>query len=57
MGQKNQVFVYKFISRKSIEEKIIQLQKEKLQLFDTMVNGDADIMKNLSVEDVMRLLE
>jgi SNF2 family DNA or RNA helicase len=57
MGQKNQVFVYKFISRKSIEEKIIQLQKEKLQLFDTMVNGDADIMKNLSVEDVMKLLE
>jgi hypothetical protein len=57
MGQKNQVFVYKFISRKSIEEKIIQLQKEKLQLFDTMVNGDSDIMKNLSVDDVMRLIE
>jgi len=57
MGQKNQVFVYKFISRKSIEEKIIQLQKEKLQLFENMINGDSDIMKNLSVEDVMRLIE
>lgn len=57
MGQKNQVFVYKFISRKSIEEKIMQLQKEKLQLFDTMVNGDSDIMKNLSVEEVIRLIE
>ncbi len=57
MGQKNQVFVYKFISRKSIEEKIMQLQKEKLQLFDNMVNGDSDVMKNLSVDDVMRLIE
>jgi len=57
MGQKNQVFVYKFIARKSIEEKIIKLQKEKLQLFDTMVNGDSDILKNLNVEDVMKLLE
>jgi len=57
MGQKNQVFVYKFIARKSIEEKILQLQKEKLQLFDTMVNGDADILKQLDVEDVMRLIE
>lgn len=57
MGQKNRVFVYKFISRKSIEEKIIQLQKEKLQLFENMINGDSDIMKNLSVDDVMRLIE
>jgi len=57
MGQKNQVFVYKFISLKSIEEKIIQLQKEKLELFENMINGDSDIMKNLSVEDVMKLIE
>ena len=57
IGQKNQVFVYKFISRKSIEEKILKLQEEKLQLFDTMLNGDSDLMKNLSVEDVMQLLD
>lgn len=57
MGQKNQVFVYKFISRKSIEEKILKLQEEKLQLFDSMINGDSDILKNLSVDDVMRLIE
>lgn len=57
MGQKNQVFVYKFISRKSIEEKIIELQKEKLELFENMIDGDSDIMKNLSVDDVMRLIE
>jgi len=57
MGQKNQVFVYKFISRKTIEEKIIELQKEKLQLFENMIDGDADVMKNLSVEDVLRLIE
>ena len=57
IGQKNKVFVYKFISRYSIEEKIIKLQQEKLQLFNTMINVDNDILKNLDVNEVMSLLD
>ena len=57
IGQQNKVFVYKFITRNTIEEKIIKLQAEKLQLFDTMINSDNEILKQLNVNDVMRLIE
>ena len=57
IGQQNKVFVYKFITRDSIEEKILRLQEEKLQLFDSMISSDNDILKQLNVNDVMRLIE
>jgi SNF2 family DNA or RNA helicase len=57
IGQQNKVFVYKFISRNSIEEKIIKLQDEKLQLFDAMINSNNEIMKQLDVNEVMKLIE
>lgn len=57
MGQLNKVFVYKFISRNTIEEKIIKLQEEKLQLFDNMINSDNEILAHLNVNDVMKLIE
>lgn len=57
IGQKNNVFVYKFITKNSIEEKILKLQQKKLQLFDTMINGDNDILKKLNLNDVMNLID
>jgi len=57
IGQKNKVFVYKFISRNTIEEKIIQLQEEKIRLFNTMINPDNELLKNLNVNEVMQLLD
>jgi superfamily II DNA or RNA helicase len=56
IGQQNKVFVYKFITRNSIEEKILKLQEEKLQLFDAMINSDNEIMKQLNVNEVMKLI-
>ncbi len=57
IGQANKVFVYKFISRNTIEEKIIKLQEEKLQLFDNMINNDNEILSHLNGNDVMKLIE
>ena len=57
IGQQNKVFVYKFISRNTIEEKILKLQEEKLQLFDAMMNQDNEILKQLDVNAVMKLIE
>lgn len=57
IGQQNKVFVYKFITRNSIEEKILKLQEEKLQLFDAMINSDNEIMKQLNVNEVMKLID
>ena len=57
IGQQNKVFVYKFITRNTIEEKILKLQEEKLQLFDAMINSDNEILKTLDVNEVMKLIE
>jgi superfamily II DNA or RNA helicase len=57
IGQQNKVFVYKFITRNTIEEKILKLQEEKIQLFDTMLNSDTEILKQLDVNKVMKLIE
>ena len=57
IGQDKNVFAYRMICKNTIEEKILKLQEEKLQLFDSMINGDSDILKNLSMDDVMKLIE
>jgi len=57
IGQQNKVFVYKFITRNTIEEKILKLQEEKLQLFDAMINSYNEILKTLDVNEVMKLIE
>jgi superfamily II DNA or RNA helicase len=57
IGQKNKVFVYKFITRNTIEEKILKLQEEKLQLFDAMITSDNEILKMLNIKEVMKLID
>ncbi|HRZ97832.1 MAG TPA: DEAD/DEAH box helicase [Paludibacter sp.] len=57
IGQQNKVFVYKFITRNTIEEKILKLQEEKKLLFDSMVNADNEITKNLNINEIMKLIE
>lgn len=39
IGQEKKVFVYRFISTQSIEEKIISLQQKKQTIFNTFVNN------------------
>lgn len=57
IGQQNKVFVYKFISRNSIEEKILRLQDEKLKLSESMLGSDNDLLKQLDINEVMKLIE
>lgn len=56
IGQKNKVFVYKFISSNTIEEKILKLQEEKRALFSTMLEEQEDT-NALNIQDIMHLLE
>ena len=42
IGQKKPVFVYRLISRGTIEEQIQLLKKEKRELFDNIVQEDED---------------
>jgi SNF2 family DNA or RNA helicase len=56
IGQKNNVFVYRFISENSIEEKIQKLQERKSRLADAFVTSN-NPMKGLSKDELADLLE
>ncbi len=56
IGQKRHVQIYKLITDRTIEEKIIELQSRKAELYDIAVNGEGDIMR-MSAEDIISILE
>jgi len=51
------VFVYKFITQNTIEEKILKLQEEKKQLFETMIESENGTFKQLEVNEILKLIE
>ena len=57
IGQKNNVQVYKLITKNSIEEKIYELQQKKAELIDNMLSTKTSFINKLSKEDIMRLFE
>lgn len=56
IGQENRVFTYKFISKNTVEEKILALQKNKLRLADNLIHVEENFIKSLSKEDISSLL-
>lgn len=57
VGQQRPVFAYRLICRNTVEEKIAQLQKQKRDLADAILEADnSGILKDLSVEDLEMLL-
>ena len=57
IGQKNNVQVYKLITKNSIEEKIYELQKKKSELIDNMLSTKTSFISKLSKEEIMKLFE
>ncbi len=57
IGQKNTVFTYKFISRNTVEEKILSLQRVKRKLFNELITTEETFTKSLSQEDILSLLD
>ncbi|HLO45848.1 MAG TPA: DEAD/DEAH box helicase [Leadbetterella sp.] len=57
IGQVNTVFSYKFISKNTVEEKILDLQNTKKQLFNDLITEEEGFMKSLSEKDILSLLE
>jgi len=56
LGQKRPVTVYKLYCRKSIEEKVLELQDSKKELYDSLIHASNSFLATLSKEDLDFLL-
>lgn len=56
IGQDKTVFSYKLITKDTIEEKMLQLQEKKLELFETIISTDDSSIKSLNEDDVEYIL-
>ncbi|MGZ5245034.1 MAG: DEAD/DEAH box helicase, partial [Bacteroidia bacterium] len=52
IGQDKSVFAYKFISKNTVEEKILQLQERKLQLSASLIDNSTGTSNFLSKKDI-----
>ena len=56
IGQTRNVFCYRLIARNTIEEKILELQQKKKDMFDAIISSDSQDIKKLTQEDIDYLL-
>lgn len=57
IGQTKKVQVYKLITKNSVEEKIISLQKNKLETFTGVIEGGAASLKSMNMDELRRLFD
>ena len=50
------IFNYKFITKNTVEEKILNLQQDKLKLVSDLITVDESIIKSLNKEEIEKLL-
>ena len=56
IGQTKKVFVYRLITKGSVEEKIMKLKERKRDLVDSIISVDRSIEKSLTFEDLKDIL-
>ncbi|WP_113636988.1 DEAD/DEAH box helicase [Nubsella zeaxanthinifaciens] len=56
IGQDKKVFIYKFISKDTVEEKILALQRRKKSLASSLITTEESFFKSLSKDDIRELL-
>lgn len=56
IGQTKSVFVYRLITKGTVEEKILKLQDRKRDLVDSIIAADRSVGKMLSFEDLKEIL-
>ncbi|MCE9615106.1 MAG: DEAD/DEAH box helicase [Lentisphaerae bacterium] len=56
IGQTQPVFAYRLIARDTVEERILELQRTKRDLADSIITADNSLIRNLKREDLELLL-
>ncbi len=56
IGQKEKVFIYRFITKGTVEEKILNLQERKKGLAESLIKTEESFFKSLSSDDIESLL-
>ncbi|SEN62734.1 Helicase conserved C-terminal domain-containing protein [bacterium A37T11] len=56
IGQTRNVFIYKFITKDSVEEKILALQNRKKVIAESLITTEESFVKSLSADDIRDLL-
>ena len=56
IGQTKNVFIYKFITKDSVEEKILALQQRKLSVARALITTEESFIKSLSADDIREIL-
>ncbi|MCD4827908.1 MAG: DEAD/DEAH box helicase [Candidatus Cloacimonetes bacterium] len=57
IGQTKKVQVYKMITKGTVEEKILDLQKSKIEMFENIIEGGSNILSKLDTEELRELFE
>jgi SNF2 family DNA or RNA helicase len=55
IGQDKSVFVYRYITSNTIEEKIIRLQEKKSKLADTFISSN-NPLKDIEIEEILKII-
>lgn len=55
IGQKKKVFVYRLITKNTVEEKIQKLKQVKRNLVDSVISVDRNITKSLTMADIQEI--
>lgn len=56
IGQNKNVFIYKFITKDTVEEKILALQKRKRKVADSLITTEESFVKSLTAKDIAEIL-
>ncbi len=56
IGQEKKVFIYKFIAKDTVEEKILALQNRKKRLASALITTEESFFKSLSKADIQEIL-